>query len=689
MEREQAIQRIDVLRRLIERHRWRYYVLDAPEISDAQFDGLMRELQGLEAEHPDLVTPNSPTQRVGAPPVKEFGTVRHRIPLLSLDNAFLADDLRAFDKRVKRILGSDALPRAIQLPGAIDLEYACELKFDGLAVSLVYRQGQFALGATRGDGHEGEDISTNLRTLRSIPLRLLVEDPPELLEVRGEVIMTFADFEALNEERLARNENPFANPRNAAAGSVRQQDSKITAGRKLSFYPYSVGETSGSPFRTHDQAMAYIRACGFKETPAFHLAPSIEEAIAFCQEWQAKRGEIPFGVDGAVVKVNDLSLQEQLGATTHSPRWAIAYKFPAAEEITQVQEITVYVGRTGVLTPVAVMTPVEVDGSTVSHASLHNEDEVRGKDIRVGDWVVLHKAGAVIPEILSVLAERRNGQERPFQMPANCPVCGAEAVRLEGEAATRCTNISCPAQVSERILHFCAVMGMEGVGPAIVVQLYKTGLAKDVADVYSLRLEQMVELERMGATLAKKLLEQIEGSKQQSLRQLITAFGIPQVGWHVADLLTQRYHDIEDFFQVSGEELQAIHGIGPSIAESIVVFFRQAETRRIVEELRNFGMQLRDTSSIQENEALPWAGKNFVFTGALATLPREQAEEMVRARGGTASSSVSRKTSFVVIGEKPGSKAEKARSLGVPILDEGQFLEMLTRVDEKKGNHHA
>ncbi|MCX5976884.1 MAG: NAD-dependent DNA ligase LigA [Coprothermobacterota bacterium] len=672
MEREQAIQRIDVLRRLIERHRWRYYVLDAPEISDAQFDGLMRELQGLEAEHPDLVTPNSPTQRVGAPPVKEFGTVRHRIPLLSLDNAFLADDLRAFDKRVKRILGSDALPRAIQLPGAIDLEYACELKFDGLAVSLLYRQGQFALGATRGDGHEGEDISTNLRTLRSIPLRLLVEDPPELLEVRGEVIMTFADFEALNEERLARNENPFANPRNAAAGSVRQQDSKITAGRKLSFYPYSVGETSGSPFRTHDQAMAYIRACGFKETPAFHLAPSIEEAIAFCQEWQAKRGEIPFGVDGAVVKVNDLSLQEQLGATTHSPRWAIAYKFPAAEEIT-----------------VAVMTPVEVDGSTVSHASLHNEDEVRGKDIRVGDWVVLHKAGAVIPEILSVLAERRNGQERPFQMPANCPVCGAEAVRLEGEAATRCTNISCPAQVSERILHFCAVMGMEGVGPAIVVQLYKTGLAKDVADVYSLRLEQMVELERMGATLAKKLLEQIEGSKQQSLRQLITAFGIPQVGWHVADLLTQRYHDIEDFFQVSGEELQAIHGIGPSIAESIVVFFRQAETRRIVEELRNFGMQLRDTSSIQENEALPWAGKNFVFTGALATLPREQAEEMVRARGGTASSSVSRKTSFVVIGEKPGSKAEKARSLGVPILDEGQFLEMLTRVDEKKGNHHA
>jgi DNA ligase (NAD+) len=663
--------------------------LDAPEISDAQFDGLMRELQGLEAEHPDLVTPNSPTQRVGAPPVKEFGTVRHRIPLLSLDNAFLADDLRAFDKRVKRILGSDALPRAIQLPGAIDLEYACELKFDGLAVSLLYRQGQFALGATRGDGHEGEDISTNLRTLRSIPLRLLVEDPPELLEVRGEVIMTFADFEALNEERLARNENPFANPRNAAAGSVRQQDSKITAGRKLSFYPYSVGETSGSPFRTHDQAMAYIRACGFKETPAFHLAPSIEEAIAFCQEWQAKRGEIPFGVDGAVVKVNDLSLQEQLGATTHSPRWAIAYKFPAAEEITQVQEITVYVGRTGVLTPVAVMTPVEVDGSTVSYASLHNEDEVRGKDIRVGDWVVLHKAGAVIPEILSVLVERRNGQERPFQIPANCPVCGAEAVRLEGEAATRCTNISCPAQVSERILHFCAVMGMEGVGPAIVVQLYKTGLVKDVADVYSLRLEQMVELERMGATLAKKLLEQIEGSKQQSLRQLITAFGIPQVGWHVADLLTQRYHDIEDFFQVSGEELQAIHGIGPSIAESIVVFFRQAETRRIVEELRNFGMQLRDTSSIQENEALPWAGKNFVFTGALATLPREQAEEMVRARGGTASSSVSRKTSFVVIGEKPGSKAEKARSLGVPILDEGQFLEMLTRVDEKKGNHHA
>ncbi|MBE3087655.1 MAG: NAD-dependent DNA ligase LigA [Chloroflexi bacterium] len=596
---------------MIEHHRWRYYVLDAPEISDAQFDGLMGELQGLEAEHPDLITPNSPTQRVGAPPVKEFGTVRHRSPLLSLDNAFHADNLHAFDKRVKRILGE------------VPLEYACELKFDGLAVSLLYRRGQFTLGATRGDGHEGEDISINLRTLRSIPLRLLVEDPPELLEVRGEVIMTFADFQATNEERQARNESSFANPRNAAAGSVRQQDSKITAGRKLSFYPYAVGETSGPPFRTHDQAMAYIHTCGFKQAPAFRLAPSIEEAVAFCQEWQAKRGEIPFGVDGAVVKVNDLSLQEQLGATTHSPRWAIAYKFPAAEEITQVQEITVYVGRTGVLTPVAVMTPVEVDGSTVSHASLHNEDEVRGKDIRVGDWVILHKAGAVIPEILSVLVERRSGQELPFQMPARCPVCGAEAIRLEGEAATRCTNISCPAQVSERILHFCAVMGMEGLGPAIVVQLHRTGLVKDVADVYSLRLEQMVELERMGPTLAKKLLEQIEGSKRQPLRQLITAFGIPQVGWHVADLLTRRYHDIEDFFRVREDELQAIHGIGPSIAESVVVFFRQAETRRIVEELRNFGMQLRDEAPIRESEAPPWAGKSFVFTGTLTALTRE------------------------------------------------------------------
>jgi len=676
MEKEQAILRIETLRRSIEYHRWRYHVLDAPEISDAQFDRLMYELQELEAEHPNLITSNSPTQRVGAPPVKEFGTVHHRIPLLSLDNAFLADDLRAFDKRVKRILGDLAV------------EYACELKFDGLAVSLLYRQGQFALGATRGDGHEGEDISTNLRTLRSIPLQLLIEDPPELLEVRGEVIMTFADFEALNEERQAHNESPFANPRNAAAGSVRQQDSKITAGRKLSFYPYAVGETSGPLFRTHDQAMAYFRACGFKETPAFQLAPSVDEAIAFCLEWQAKRGEIPFGVDGVVVKVNDLSLQEQLGATTHSPRWAIAYKFPAAEEITQVEEITVYVGRTGVLTPVAVMTPVEVDGSTVSHASLHNEDEVRGKDIRAGDWVVLHKAGAVIPEILSVLVERRNGQERPFVMPVNCPVCGAETVRLEGEAATRCTNISCPAQVSERILHFCAVMGMDGIGPAIVVQLYKTGLAKDVADIYSLSLEQMVELERMGTTLAKKLLEQIEGSKRQPLRQLITAFGIPQVGWHVADLLTRRYHDIEDFFRVSEEELQAIHGIGPSIAKSVAVFFLQAETRRIVEELRSAGVQLSDETPIKDlnpqqldsprQGILPWAGKSFVFTGTLTTLPREQAEEMVRARGGTASGSVSRKTSFVVIGDKPGSKAEKARSLGVPILDEVQFLEMLT-----------
>ncbi len=664
MERDQANRRIEELRHQIEHHRWRYYVLDSPEISDAQFDALMAELQALEEEYPDLVTLNSPTQRVGAPPVKEFGAVRHRLPLQSLDNAFTALDLRAFDKRVKRLLGE------------IPIEYACELKFDGLAVSLSYQRGHFAVGATRGDGSEGEDISTNLRTLKTIPLQLLPADPPALLEVRGEVIMTYPDFETLNQERRSRQEPPFANPRNAAAGSVRQQDSKITARRKLSFFPYSVGVVEGWTFSTHGEAMEYVWSAGFKRPPAFRLVPSVEDAIAFCQEWQARRGELPFGVDGAVLKVNVLALQERLGATSHSPRWAIAYKFPAAEEITQVQEITVYVGRTGTLTPVAVMTPVVVDGSTVSHASLHNEDEVRRKDVRVGDWVVVHKAGAVIPEILSVLTERRTGQEPPFVMPKACPVCGAETLRLPGEAVTRCTNISCPAQVSERLLHFAAVMGMDGVGPAIIVALYKSELVKDVADLYRLSIDPMLKLERMGSLLATKLLGQIESSKNRPLRQFLTALGIDQVGWHVAELLTSKYRSIEDFFAVTEDDLQILSGIGPSIAKSVVVFFRQPQTRRLIDELRQDGLRLEEEAPMQAG-ALPWQGKTFVFTGTLAGFTREQAERIVKELGGEATSSVSSKTGFVVAGEKPGSKVDRAQTLGVRILKEEEFVAML------------
>jgi DNA ligase (NAD+) len=649
MERDRANRRIEELRQQIEHHRWRYYVLDSPEISDAQFDALMAELQALEEEYPDLVTLNSPTQRVGAPPVKEFGTVHHRLPLQSLDNAFTALDLLAFDKRVKRLLGE------------IPIEYACELKFDGLAVSLSYQGGHFSVGATRGDGSEGEDISTNLRTLKTIPLQLLPVDPPALLEVRGEVIMTYPDFEALNQERRSREEPPFANPRNAAAGSVRQQDSKITACRKLSFFPYSVGLVEGRTFSTHGEAMEYVWAAGFKRPPTFRLVPSVEDAIVFCQDWQARRGELPFGVDGAVLKVNNLALQERLGATSHSPRWAIAYKFPAAEEITQVQEITVYVGRTGALTPVAVMTPVVVDGSTVSHASLHNEDEVKRKDVRVGDWVVVHKAGAVIPEILSVLTERRTGQEPSFVMPKSCPVCSAETLRLPGEAVTRCTNISCPAQVSERLLHFAAVMEMDGVGPAIIVALYKSELVKDVADLYRLSIDPMLKLERMGSVLATKLLGQIENSKNRPLRQFLTALGIDQVGWHVAELLTSRYHSIEDFFALKEEDLQTLSGIGPSIAKSVVVFFRQPQTRRLIDELRQAGLRLEEEAPIQAG-ALPWQGKTFVFTGTLASFTRQQAERIVKDLGGEAASSVSSQTGFVVAGEKPGSKVDRGKN---------------------------
>lgn len=664
MDKKEAEKRIDELRKLIEYHRWRYYVLDQPEISDREYDKLVLELQKLEQEYPDLITPNSPTQRVGAPPAKEFRPVQHLLPMLSLDNAFTPEDLLAFDRRVKRILGE------------VPVEYVCELKFDGLAVSLRYENGLLTVGATRGDGYEGEEITNNLRTLKSLTLHLLCPDPPPLLEARGEVIMTYADFERLNEERAARGEPLFANPRNAAAGSVRQLDPKITAERKLDIFIYGLGACEGRSFSSHWEALEYLKKCGLKVSDKVRLVKSIEEAIEFCKEWQEKRGDLPFGVDGAVIKVNSFEYQERLGFTTHSPRWAIAYKFPAAEEITQVEDIKVYVGRTGALTPVAHLTPVEVDGSTVSRATLHNEDEVKRKDVRIGDWVVVHKAGAVIPEIISVLKERRTGKERAFEMPRRCPVCGAETLRLPGEAVTRCTNISCPAQVVERILHFCRSMDVEGLGPAIVVQLHKLGLVKDVADIYYLTLEKMLQMDRMGPTLAKKLLGQIEASKNKPLKQLITALGILQVGEHVADLLTRKYHSIDEFFQATEEELQTIPGIGPSTAESIVVFFRQPETRALIEKLRKAGVRLAE-EKLKEEGVKPLAGKTFVFTGTLSRFKREEAEELVRKLGGEATGSVSRRTSFVVVGENPGSKFDKARELNVKTINEEEFLKML------------
>lgn len=664
MDKKEAEKRIDELRKLIEYHRWRYYVLDQPEISDREYDKLVLELQKLEQEYPDLINPNSPTQRVGAPPAKEFRPVQHLLPMLSLDNAFTPEDLLAFDRRVKRILGE------------VPVEYVCELKFDGLAVSLRYENGLLTVGATRGDGYEGEEITNNLRTLKSLTLHLLCPDPPPLLEARGEVIMTYADFERLNEERAARGEPLFANPRNAAAGSVRQLDPKITAERKLDIFIYGLGACEGRSFSSHWEALEYLKKCGLKVSDKVRLVKSIEEAIEFCKEWQEKRGDLPFGVDGAVIKVNSFEYQERLGFTTHSPRWAIAYKFPAAEEITQVEDIKVYVGRTGALTPVAHLTPVEVDGSTVSRATLHNEDEVKRKDVRIGDWVVVHKAGAVIPEIISVLKERRTGKERAFEMPRRCPVCGAETLRLPGEAVTRCTNISCPAQVVERILHFCRSMDVEGLGPAIVVQLHKLGLVKDVADIYYLTLEKMLQMDRMGPTLAKKLLGQIEASKNKPLKQLITALGILQVGEHVADLLTKKYHSIDEFFQATEEELQTIPGIGPSTAESIVVFFRQPETRALIEKLRKAGVRLAEEKLKEEGVKL-LAGKTFVFTGTLSRFKREEAEELVRKLGGEATGSVSRRTSFVVVGENPGSKFDKARELNVKTITEEEFLKML------------
>ncbi len=669
MGREEATRRIEDLRRLIEYHRWRYYVLDQPEIPDEDFDLFMRELEGLEEQYPDLTTPNSPTQRVGSAPAKEFKSIPHLQPMLSLDNAFQEDELLAFDRRIKRVLGE------------ISIEYVCELKFDGLAVSLRYDNGGFLRGATRGDGFQGEDISQNLRTLKALPLRLLEGKAPPLLEVRGEVIMTYHDFERLNAERARRGEPLFANPRNAAAGSVRQLDSRVTAQRKLDFFVYGLGAFSGLEIRSHWEALRFLRSCGFKVSPHIRLVFSIEEASAFCHEWKERRGELPFGTDGAVIKVNSFAMQERLGSTTHSPRWAIAFKFPASEKVTKVEEIVSYVGRTGAITPVAVLTPVEIDGTTVSHASLHNEDEVRRKDVRLGDYVLVHKAGAVIPEIISVLAERRTGGEMPFEMPKVCPICGAETLRLEGEAVTRCTNISCPAQVKERMRHFYAVMEIEGFGYAIVSQLVDKKLVHDLADIYFLSLEELISLDRMGLTLAKKLLKNVESSKDRPPRQLLCALGIPQVGWHVADLVTRKYNSLEELFQLKEEDLTSIPGIGHSIAQSILVFFRQPETRKLMDKLKRAGVRLKEEPQ-RKIKAQPWRGKIFVFSGTLRCWSREEAEKLVQSLGGDTTSSVSKMTSFLISGKNPGSKLKRAEALGIKIIEEEEFMRML---EEEKG----
>lgn len=657
-------ERIRELRDLIHHHNHRYYVLDDPEISDAEYDRLMRELLGLEQQYPDLVTEDSPTQRVGGAPLEAFAPARHTLPMLSLDNALTEEEFLAFDQRTRRALGSEE-----------EIDYVCEPKLDGLAVELVYNDGLFTLGSTRGDGYTGEEITRNLKTIKSIPLKLL-NPPPGRLEVRGEVILGIREFEQLNQERQARGEPLFANPRNAAAGSLRQLDIQVTAARPLSIFCYGIGQAEALTFTTHAEMLDKFRAMGLRVNPLIEQVKGAAAVIAYHRAMGERRARLPYEIDGIVVKVNAVAQQELLGAKSKSPRWAIAFKFPARQEVTQILEIQVQVGRTGALTPVAIMQPVQVGGVTVSRATLHNQDEIDRKDIRIGDWVVVQRAGDVIPEIVKVLETRRTGAEQPFTLPERCPACGSHTVRPEGEAVQRCINLACPAQIKERILHFASkrAMDIEGLGEKLVDQLVESGLVHDVADLYALSPDRLAKLERMADKSAGNLFAAIEVSRQRPLDRLLFALGIRHVGEHVARVLVEAFRSIEALMAAAPQRLMQVREIGPQVAESVFEFFATPENQKVIERLRQAGVQMSPAVTTRGNLL---AGKTVVLTGALAAFTREEAEQLVIAQGGRPAASVSKKTAFVVAGEAPGSKLDKARELGIPVLTEAEFKEMI------------
>lgn len=664
--KEEAEKRIEELRRLVEYHNYRYYVLDSPEISDAEYDALYRELELLEERFPELITPDSPTQRVGAPPKEGFKPVRHHRRLLSLQDVFDFEELQDWYRRISRMLGQKSF------------SFVCELKLDGAAVAIVYENGRLVRGATRGDGEVGEDVTPNVKTIRNVPLRLLLDSPPPLIEVRGEAYMSKEEFKKINDERADKGEPLFANPRNAAAGSLRQLDPRITHKRKLMFAAHGFNYGEGISFKTHLEALEWMKSAGIPIVPVYKHCKDIDEVKEFCSEWQEKRHDLDFEIDGVVIKVNELELHEVLGETSKAPRWAVAYKFPPEEKVTKLLDIIVSVGRTGALTPVAVLEPVFVAGSTISRATLHNEDEIRRKDIRIGDYVIVHKAGDVIPEIVAPVPSRRTGEERVFKMPDSCPVCGSQVVRLPGEVAYYCTGgISCPAQVFNHILHWASrpAMDIDGLGEVVVRELMKRQKVKTVADIYYLTVEDFLELPLFALKKAQKLSNAIQDSKNRPLHRLIFAMGIRHVGQYTARILAERYGSIDELMKATEEELLEIRDIGPKIARSISTFFRQPHNLEVLEKLKKAGVNF-GTKEEREEAPKVFEGLTFVFTGALDTLTREQAKEIVERLGGHASSSVSRKTDYVVVGKDPGSKYRKAVELGVKIISEEDFLKM-------------
>ncbi|MFI5365951.1 MAG: NAD-dependent DNA ligase LigA [Candidatus Binatia bacterium] len=659
---------IEHLRAAIDAHNYRYYVLDAPTVSDAEYDRLLRDLVELEQAHPELQSPTSPTQRVGAPPAEKFETVRHTLPMLSLNNAMSADELREFDERVRRFLKTEH-----------PVEYVAEPKLDGLGIELVYEDGELTVASTRGDGINGENMTANVKTIRSVPLRLMHErgtpPVPRRLEVRGEVILPKAAFRQLNEARATRDEPLFANPRNAAAGSLRQLDSRITATRPLDMFCYAPGQLAAGDFDGHWEFLETIQAWGLKINPLNRRCRGADAVADYHRDMVTQRAELPYDVDGIVAKVNSFAVQRQLGEVSRSPRWAIAYKFKAEQATTKVKNIVPSVGRTGTITPVAELEPVFVSGVTVSNASLHNIDEVERKDVRIGDRVIIERAGDVIPYVVSVVTDKRTGKERKFHMPEKCPVCGSKVMREEGAAAYRCIGMSCPAQLREAVRHFASkhALNIDGLGEKLVAQLIDAGLVKNVADLYDLTKEQLVDLDRMADKSAQNVLDAIAGSKQTTLARLINGLGIPQVGEHMAEILAEHFGSVDELQQASEEQLLAVRDIGPETAREIRAFFDLKQNQAVLKRLLAAGLyptveRRRRTGKL--------TGKTFVLTGAL-TVPRDDVARDIEAHGGRVTSSVSKSTDYVVVGEEPGSKLDKARKLAVKTLNERELRDLL------------
>lgn len=668
MDTDTAIKRIEELRRLINYHNRRYYQFDDPEISDVQYDRLMKELVELEQRFPEMDISDSPTQRVGAAPLEKFSTISHLTPMLSLANAFSESDISGFGERIKRFLGTHE-----------SIRFVVEPKLDGTAVNLVYEHGTFTVGATRGDGTKGEDITQNLKTIRSIPLHMETRQHhpiPERIEVRGEVFIEIEAFKKLNKDRLEKGEHVFANPRNAAAGSLRQLDSKITARRPLDIFCYGIGMVTGTIFKSHWDVLQTLSGWGFHVNPHIAQVSGINECIQYYHHINDMRGKLPYEIDGIVIKVSELTIQERLGAVSRSPRWAIACKFAATQETTVIESINVQVGRTGVLTPVAILKPVHVGGVIVRRATLHNQDEIDKKDIRIGDTVIIQRAGDVIPEVVKVIESKRTGSEKKFVMPLLCPECGTEVVRLEGEAAHRCIGIACPAQIKEHIAHFSSRGGMdiEGLGDKLVSQLVDAAMIKDPADLYYLTKEKILTLDRMGEKSAFNLINSIEKSKSPPLEKFIYALGIRHVGEHTSRVLAETFMTVDTLMHASRDALLAIRDIGPEVAGSITKFFSEPSNREVIEKFRKAGVMPVEKVFLKK---APLAGKTFVFTGTLTTLKRNEAKDAVESLGASTAESVTKTTDYVVAGESPGSKIEKAKKSGITIINEEDFLKLI------------